>query len=621
MIQNEIESDDSVSQVGLLEQPSDTAKIVNNDEKEKKIVDWVVKEFVRYEAFHRDRFDRCRKIYDRWKNVPPPRDYDWQNQINVPVMFEGEQTITPRIFTALFPNDAPVDVQAEGDVKVEQAIRIKGILQHFFRVNNVKTRSIPMLTQNTLFGTGYADAGSWYVRKGWIIDEQGSRSEKVIESRPDFKPIDFFEIFPHPAKVEVWDGMPVIRRRFVDAELLKRMAGDGKIMNLEKALNSKGQPSDKNYQKEETDEYELIEMWGPHDDEIYDDDKKIKARKGIPYWCAVINRQVLIRHMPNPYNHQMAPIIKVKLFEDAKPCWFGYGLGEAGLPTQDRLNKIVNQRLDNVDLVLNKQGFFNGNDPLINTKKLEVSRPGQWHRVSDTVTSIRWMDTPDVTQSSYNEEKLAKDDFRESTGAVQQLMPTGEGQHRTAMGINMLTEAAGIRFRPTLARMEIDFIQATAQFYFANLKQFMTEDQWVVITGKNGETEPIKITPEQIQAKVMFVPTGLSETINKETQLGQLLRYREITAQDPTVNRREINYRIAELFGFKDLHKIAVPGMPVSRDGLPTGQQLAIQQRVAEGASPEQIKMEMLGPRPAPDPREIQRIQGEQGGQGPGPSR
>lgn len=580
--------------------PNEANRVVTSPEEEKKLVDYLVGEFTRYEAFHKDRFDRCLKIYERWKNMPVPRDADWQNQVNVPVTFQGEQTVTPRLFTALFPNDAPVDVIAQGDTPVEQAIRIKSLLQHYFRVNNVQVKSLPMLTQNTLFGTGYADAGSWFVRKGWIVDEQGNRTERLIESRPNFQPIDFFEIFPHPAKIEVEDGLPLLRRRYIDAEVMKRMADDNRFMNLKEALASKGQPSDKTYNKREGDEYELLEMWAPYDDQIIKDGK-VSVRKAIPYWCAVINRKVLVRKMPNPYNHQTAPIIKVKMFEDAKPCWFGYGVGDAGLPTQDRLNKIVNQRLDNVDLVLNKQGFYNGNDPLINTKRLEVSKPGQWHKVSDTVSSIRWMDTPDVTQSSYNEEKLAKDDYREATGASQNLMPTGDGQHRTAMGINLLTEAAGMRFRPILRRLEVDFVQKTSMFYFSNLKQFMTEDEWVMITGKDGQMQPVKITPEQIQANVMFMPTGISETINKETMLGQLLRYREITQQDPTVNRREINKRIAELFGFKDLHELVVSGQPVSRDGLPTDVQLTIQQRVAEGASPEQIKQELLGSRPEPN--------------------
>jgi hypothetical protein len=328
----------------------------------------------------------------------------------------------------------------------------------------------------------------------------------------------------------------------------------------------------------------------------------VVTKKAIPQWIIVVNRSVKARNIPNPYNHQLPPYCKVILFEDPNPCWFGVGVGKIGKPTQERLNKIVNQRLDNVDLVLNKQGFYNGNDTLINTKKLQISKPGQWHKVSDTVTSIRWMDIPDVTTSSYKEEEIAKQDFRESTGATIELMPTAEGQHRTAMGISLLQGAAGARFKPVLRKMESDLIASLAQMFLSMLQQFMALPEWVQVTSSNGAQKPIQVRPEMIQGKVQFLPTGVSETINKEMQIGQLLRFKELTMNDPTVNRVEINKRIAELMGFRDIQKLLTPPQPEMKPGgLPQQAQDAIRQRLAEGATPEQIKMEMLGPPPGPE--------------------
>jgi len=587
-------------------------------------VEHVVKEFQRYESFHADRWDLMDEIREQWRNKPPKRDYSWQNQVHVPLIVEGEQTISPRLFTALFPTDAPVDVHVEGDAPEEQGIRIKGIIQHYFRVADVQAETIPMLTQLTLLGTGYMDGGSWFVRKGWQIKPNGDRYFVPIEARPDCKFVDFFEMFPHPAKLKINDGLPLIRRRFIDAEQLKRMAKHDENFgqeDLDRALESKPVGvSDKSEEYGEDDFYEILEYWGPWDDEIHGDDKdpeKVISREAVPYWIIVVNRTVAVRCIPNPYNHQLPPYCKSKLFEDPEPSWFGVGMGQIGKPTQDRVNKIVNQRLDNVDLVLNKQGFYNGNDTLINTKKLQISQPGMWRKVSDTVNSIRWMETPDVTKSSYEEEKIAKQDFRESTGATVNLMPgEKEDQHRTALGIQLLQGAAGMRFRPVLRKLEMDYIQQLAMFFFSNLKQFMTEAQWVLVTGEQGVQKPIRITPEQIQAKVFFIPTGISETMNKETQVGQLLRFKEVTAQDPTINRTEINKRIAELFGFKDIQKLMTPMQQPPQGGLTGYDQQSIQQRIAEGANPDQIKAEMLGPRPNGVP--VEPPQGPEGQGGPG---
>jgi hypothetical protein len=567
-------------------------------------VDYVVSEFQRYENYHKDRFATARNIIDYWKNKPPQKGLDWSNAINVPLMVEGEQVITPRLFTALFPNDAPLDVNVEGDAPEQQGIIIKGITQHYFRVTNALGESYPAMQQAVLLGTGYIEGGSWYFRRGWQQDAEGNRYFVPIESRPDCKFVNFFEMFPHPAKRTVNDPLPLIRQRFVDAETLKRLANDSKFdsTKLAEALATESaDPKDsEKYDQSKMKRYEILDYWGPWD-ESYEEDGEQKTRHAVPYWIIVINRQIAIRNIPNPYNHQMAPFCKIKLFEDPDgDQWFGFGVGQVGLPTQERINKIVNQRLDNVDLVLNKQGFYNKFDTAINTKKLQISKPGQWHAVSDVNGSIKWMDTPDVTASSYREEELAKNDFREATGAIANLLPEVGQEHRTAMGIQLLQGAAGMRFRPVLRKWEIDLVQQLAMFFFSNLKQFMTSGEWIQVTGKNGEVAPIRVTPQQIQAKVFFIPTGISETINKETMIGQLLRFKEITTQDPTVNRQEINKRIAEIMGFKDIHKLLTPQRQGQVGGLTGDDQARIQQMAAEGFTPRQIKEQLIGPRPQP---------------------
>jgi len=594
-----------------VDEPIDVKPLVVNDD---KIVKFVVAEFERYEGHWADHFSDMEIDYDNWIGVPPKREYGWQNQIHVPLTFEAEQTITPRIFTALFPSDAPVDLQAEGDTDPEQGIKIKHLIQHYFRVSDVQGEAIPMLQQNTLYGTAYTESGSWLVKRGWQMDEDGHRYYTIIESRPDSKHVDFFELYPHPNKLRVDDGLPLIRRRFIDSEAMKSLLENPffKFENIDTAIksdmpvpfSSNNNNCPKHYLPKKGECYEMLDYWGPYDDEISIGERLI-PRKQVPYWIIVINRKIKLRCTPNPYNHQIPPFTKNKLHESTKPSWFGVGIGRIGRPSQERVNKIVNNRLDNVDLILNKMGFYNGNDPLINVKKLQVSKPGLWHKVADTVSSIRWMETPDVTQSSYLEEEKAKQDFREVTGATAALMPSDQvgDQHRTAMGIQMLQGAAGMRFRPVLRKLERDYIQQIAMFFFSNLNQFMTKDEWVQVTGEQGVTKPVQVTPEDIQARVFFIPTGISETLNKEIQVGQLLRFKEITANDPTVNRAELNKRIAELLGFKDISKLLVPQAPGPvaagpGEQLPPQSQEIIRRRVAEGASPDEIKNEVLGPRP-----------------------
>jgi hypothetical protein len=147
----------------------------------------------------------------------------------------------------------------------------------------------------------------------------------------------------------------------------------------------------------------------------------------------------------------------------------------------------------------------------------------------------------------------------------------------------------------------MDFIHELAMMYLSNLQQFMALPEWIDVTSDRGQTQPIIIRPEDVQAKVRFIPMGVSETLNREVQIGQLLRFKELTIQDPTVNRQEINKRIAELMGFKDIPKLLTPPAPtvIQPGGLNVKDQQYINQRVTEGATPDQIKAELLGPPPA----------------------
>jgi hypothetical protein len=573
--------------------------------------EYVSSEMERYEKAHSDRLDEAKKIYDFWLNTPPAKENTWNNAVHVPLTFEAEQTITPRIHSALFPSEAPVEMAVFGETPEEQGIIIRDHIRHHFRISNIQDKSILPISQATLLGTGYAYLPYVY-KTGYSINSRGERELIVTDNRPDFEPVDFFELYPHPSKLEIDDGLPIIRKRFCDAEYLKRLSKipQFKFSNLDKALQSEcpvsgstGLVDANGADLKKREKYEILEYWGPWDETYKKDDGEPVTKMAVPYWIMVVNRCVTIRAIPNPYNHQTPPFCRLKLYEDVSPSWFGIGMGRVGKPCQERVNKIVNQRLDNVDLVLNRQGFYNGNDPLINTKQLEISRPGKWHRVSDTVSSIRWMDTPDVTASSYKEEEIAKSDYRESTGATVPLMPTDEGQHSTASGINLLQGAAGIRFRPILRRMETDLVGRTAFVYLSNLQQFMSVPEWIKISSKDGKTQPFQVLPSDIQAKVKFIPTGLSEVMNKEMTIGQLMRFKELTQNDPTINRAYMNKKIAELLGLKDIDQIIIQQRPVAMGPgqMPPDMQAFIHQRLQEGASPEQVKLELAGQPPAMD--------------------
>ena len=132
-----------------------------------KMTKYVVEQFERYEAFHSERFELAAKIYDQWCNVPEKRAESWQNAVHVPITFAAEQTITPRLFSALFPTAAPIE--AEGyNIPNATRIKIRDLIRHHFRVADVQGETIGMLTQLVLLGTGYLEA-PWEYERRWQI--------------------------------------------------------------------------------------------------------------------------------------------------------------------------------------------------------------------------------------------------------------------------------------------------------------------------------------------------------------------------------------------------------------------------------------------------------------------
>ena len=75
-----------------------------SEEDLKKMAKWVKEAFEKYERVHTDRFEKAVQAYEHWTGKAPRRSFTWQNAVHVPITFEAEQTISPRIFSALFPN-------------------------------------------------------------------------------------------------------------------------------------------------------------------------------------------------------------------------------------------------------------------------------------------------------------------------------------------------------------------------------------------------------------------------------------------------------------------------------------------------------------------------------------
>lgn len=174
------------------------------------------------------------------------------------------------------------------------------------------------------------------------------------------------------------------------------------------------------------------------------------------YVITVVNDKWVIRCEKNIYASETCPygVRPFEIFTDHDVPGELYGIGEIE-PTetlQIGINKMRNQRLDNVDLVLNRMWIMDRSAG-INPKSL-VSIPGNVIPADD-IEGVKPLATPDVTSSAYAEEDRFSRDFQNATGTID---PTDRGGSSgfvsTATGQKIRDKESSARFQLKIENLE-----------------------------------------------------------------------------------------------------------------------------------------------------------------------
>ena len=118
------------------------------------------------------------------------------------------------------------------------------------------------------------------------------------------------------------------------------------------------------------------------------------------------------------------------------------GVSRLTKDTQQEINDIANQRIDNVKFAMNKRYFVSRNKQ-VDLRSLTRSIPGSITLMSDIEKDVRVIDTPDVTSSSYQEQDRLNLDFDDVSGSFSQSSVSSNRKlNETVGGMNMLTTNA-----------------------------------------------------------------------------------------------------------------------------------------------------------------------------------
>lgn len=516
----------------------------------------------------RDLWHSYYKLYRGYIDEP---SYPWQSTVFVPQTYSTVETIVPRILDAIFAEQRPVGVEPFGAEDVLNAEIIEELLN--YQIKRIGLRPfVSTIKDCVMYGTGI-------IKVGWRVDEKvitakkddvnqyiltGSptKTEKdvvKVYDGPELIPVDLFEFFPDPEAVDIEDARYIIERFYKPRKYLKELEKQGIYKNIddipqqganlkerdERQANINFHNPINNNEMEDNDVIELLELWT---------DERV---------ITLANKHTIIRNEINPYWDGVKPYVKMVLVP-VQNEFYGIGAIEPMQYLQHELNDKRNQRLDNVNMSMNRMWMWNTSYHLPNGTASLISRPHGIIPVEgmvgdDVRRALRPLDIPDVTQSSYVEEDIIKRDIQIATGVNDYFAGNSAPDSRlnkTATGISLTLAQAQARFKYSIDLISESFKKIIEKI-FARDKQFLPDDYVIRLFGEAGYVFK-EIGIDNLYGSFDFTINIGNALIPKQIEQDQLLQLVQMLAPqgydiEPLLMRFAQNYGVKDIASVKKL--------------------------------------------------------------------
>jgi hypothetical protein len=240
--------------------------------------------------------------------------------------------------------------------------------------------------------------------------------------------------------------------------------------------------------------------------------------------------------------------------------FYARGIPEMLECPQDVINEVVNQRLDNGAILLNKS-FAILEKALINPKQDLRSKPGMMIRldgkyipngdVRNAITELTMNDTP--VRAGFSEVNEAERWAQERTSANRVTLGTAglvKDMNGTLGGQEILKEAAGDKFSYIGLLMELsfldDFFYQVWKITYANITP---QDVLNAIGPKRFETF-VLVSPEELQNDYTYMPQGIFRMDNKLRDQMTLSQVRQQFIQAPWLDHEKFFNAQMQLAGY-----------------------------------------------------------------------
>lgn len=511
----------------------------NNDTLER-----VLKNFRRSASYRQDKEKQWKRYYRMYRCRAEAQQDQTRANLFIPEVFTTVETLLPRLVSRyLNTNRSIVEVLAREETDVENAKQVQMLLDYQFERMKLPFNLVAFYKQALLYGTS---VGKVYWDYRTREDDLGK--VHVLYDDPVFEVLDLFDFFIDPDSMDIQDARYCIHRKYLSLKELEQRQKRGIYKNVDqlKAIctadsSSISPPAEERHNAIEPDDrdVEILEYW--EDDRI----------------VVVGGRKVVLRDEKNPFYHGQKPFVNI-VFVPVPFEFYGIGVVEPIEGLQHEINTKRNQRLDNVNLILNRMWLIQRG--AIDDLRQLRSRPGGVIIVND-MNGIQPLPAPDVTSSSYMEEDKIKMDIQNTTGVSDYIRGVMSSERQTATEVQIKSEQSASRFEFNFRLMAEMGLKRIARMVIQLDQQFIRKERVIRILGDQG---PVfnRVTPEQIVGNFDLIPSVDPSGIHEAEKKKQIMSVYSALAGNPSVNARALAKKILETFEIPDSDEILTQQLP-----------------------------------------------------------
>lgn len=518
----------------------------DNIKEDRDIANHVVQLYNTSKSWRQDNEDRWNEYYQAYRFYREPSEHVMRSNIYVPYTFAIVESVVPKMLNTIFSSQPIISVIPREAGDIELALLLERFLDFAFSDESLEFFETieDFFKEACIYGTSFLKVIPRFVGKVPELDYI------------DADPVDLYKIFPDPRARSIRKAEWIIHKDWIEYDRLLQMAEQGIYKkSVVKDLKTKfdAEWNVEKYKRERFAEIDREDSLGYN--------KSTKSVEILEYWdreeiISIAGREVLLKREANPFRG-MLPFVMTR-YTSVPHEFYGIGVPEMAETLQKELNDLRNQRMDNVNIIINRMFIANKYSD-IDFDTL-VSYPGNVILAGD-VDDIKPLDTRDVTRSCYMEEERLITDIQNVTGEWEYGRGQTPQRRETATGIIRLQQAANIRFDSIVKRVEFGTIRTLAKLFIWYAYHFLPPHKFARIVGeeqfmKMNGMRFYEMSAYDIMRQYDFQPLGSSTSAVKELRAQQWMQLYPILKDDPMIDPYELRRSLFMAFDIKNMDKL-----------------------------------------------------------------